>query len=389
MDCQYMPAHVLTLLGRARILKVNGGRVSKKSEPDPEGTNTSEAARALGASGAKKGGIARSNVLSPEQRRDIARQAVRARWMKAGKLKQIESEIQQEPKGVESPRTTEEGHPFSLLTGVVRFGPIEMEAHVLSDYRRVFTQREVVRALSGGRESGNLERYLSRNPLTANNLIQGPDILFKIPGPGALAIGSEATKLIEICDKYMEAAELNLLKASQKKLAKQAGIIMRASAKIGIIALVDEATGFQKLRAKHELQLKLQAFIADEMQDWARMFPEEFWLELARLEGIRYSPRSRPLRWGKYVMMFVYDAIDKDIGRTLREKNPNPRYQMNHHQWLKQFGRERVHDQLERVVTIMKLCDNMEEFRQKFARVFKKTPLQLDINWGVDPSFST
>ena len=272
------------------------------------------------------------------------------------------------------------------LTGVVRFGPIEMEAHVLSDYRRVFTQREVVKALSGGRESGNLERYLSRNPLTANNLIQGPDILFKIPGPGALAIGSEATKLIEICDKYMEAAELKLLKPSQMKLAKQAGIIMRSSAKIRIIALVDEATGFQKLRAKHELQLKLQAFIADEMQDWARMFPDEFWLELARLEGVRYSPQSRPLRWGKYVMMFVYDAIDKDVGKTLREKNPNPRYQTNHHQWLKQFGRERVHDQLQRVVTIMKLCDNMAEFRQKFARVFKKTPLQLDISWGVDPS---
>jgi len=59
---------------------------------------------------------------------------------------------------------------------------------------------------------------------------------------------SLATKLIEICDKYMEAAELEMLKPSQGKLAKQAGIIMRSCAKIGIIALVDEATGFQKLR---------------------------------------------------------------------------------------------------------------------------------------------
>jgi hypothetical protein len=51
------------------------------------------------------------------------------------------------------------------------------------------------------------------------------------------------------------------------------------------------------MRAKHDLQIKFQAFIADEMQDWARLFSEEFWLALARLEGIRYSPRSRPLRW--------------------------------------------------------------------------------------------
>jgi hypothetical protein len=129
-----------------------------------------------------------------------------------------------------------------------------------------------------------------------------------------------------------------LLKPSQQKLAKNAGVIIRACAKIGIIALVDEATGFQKIRAKNELQLKLHAFIADEMQEWARMFLEEFWLELARLEGIRYSPKARPLRWGKYVMMFVYDAIDKDVGKALREKNPNPRFLQNHHQWLKRLA---------------------------------------------------
>src|ERR1700734_4045517 len=100
---------------------------------------------------------------------------------------------------------------------------------------------------------------------------------------------------------------------------------MRSCAKVGIIALIDEATGFQQYRAKRDLQLKLQAFIADDLQEWARMFKDEFWLELARLENIHYSPRSRPLRWGKYIMMFVYDAIDKDVGKALREKNPNPR----------------------------------------------------------------
>lgn len=102
----------------------------------------------------------------------------------------------------------------------------------------------------------------------------------------------------------------------------------------GIIALIDEATGYQKVRARNALQVKLQAFIADELQEWAVMFPESFWIELARLEGVRYPARSRPLRWGKYVMLFVYDAIDEDVGRQLRKKNPNPRFLRNHHQNL-------------------------------------------------------
>jgi hypothetical protein len=106
------------------------------------------------------------------------------------------------------------------------------------------------------------------------------------------------------------------------------------------------------------------------------MFPTEFWLELARLEGVHYSPRSRPLRWGKYIMAFVYDAIGQDVGNTLRELNPDPHYKQNHHQWLEKFGRQTVHDHLQRVITVMKLCNDMKDFRKKFAKVFDKNPIQ-------------
>ncbi len=69
-------------------------------------------------------------------------------------------------------------------------------------------------------------------------------------------------------------------------------------------------------------------------------------------------------------MMFVYDAVDADVGKELRKKNPDPRFLSNHHQWLKEFGRDKVHDQINSATTIMKLCNNMEEFRHKFRRLF-------------------
>jgi hypothetical protein len=326
---------------------------------------------------AAKGGRARANVLTPSERREIAKRAVQARWMKAGKLKEIQSDGSGPTPPKESDAAPEVPEvPYSILKGELTFGNVKMECHVLNDHRRVLTQREVVRVISGGRESGNLQRYLDRNPLTANDFSMGPTINFTIPGTAIVASGYEATYLIELCDKYLQAREQKKLKDSQLKLAVQAEIVLRSCAKVGIIALIDEATGFQKIREKRALQLKLQAFIAEEIQEWARMFPEEFWLELARLEGISYSPRSRPLRWGKYVMMFVYDAIDKDIGKELRKKNPNPQYLRNHHQWLQKFGREQVDKQITKVVTIMNLCKDMNDFREKFAQVFKKSSLQ-------------
>jgi P63C domain len=201
----------------------------------------------------------------------------------------------------------------------------------------------------------------------------------KLPGIRSWRLGQRQTLLIEICERYLDARAQGLLKSNQAHLARQAEIIVRSCAKVGIISLIDEATGYQKVRAKNALQVKLQAFIADDLQDWALMFPEEFWLELARLEGVHYTARSRPLRWGKYIMLFVYDAIDGDVGKELRKKNPEPRFLRNHHQWLKKFGRDKVHDQIERVITIMKLCNNINDFREKFARVFKKSPAQLSL----------
>jgi hypothetical protein len=82
-------------------------------------------------------------------------------------------------------------------------------------------------------------------------------------------------------------------------------------------------------------------------------------------------------------MAFVYDAIDGDVGKELRKINPEPHKGKNHHQWLKEFGRSKVHDQIQKVVTIMKLCDSMDDFRAKFARVFKKSAIdpQMTFAW--------
>ena len=320
---------------------------------------------------AAKGGKARASVLTPEQRKEIAQTAARARWGEKDESKQAsESADQHKPIVLEpTPKL-----PVSMFPGKLSIADGKYLCYVLDNGKRVISQREVVRALTG-QSKGDISRYLdSQNlkPFISNKLVAGQTIQFTIAGNPVTANGYEATLLLDICDAYLKARDQGVLASNQAHLAKQAEIITRACAKLGIIALIDEATGYDKFKKKQEYQLKLQAFIADELQEWARMFPEEFWFELARLEGVHYSPRSRPLRWGKYVMMFVYDAVDADVGKELRKKNPDPHFLSNHHQWLRKFGREKVHDQITRIVTVMKLCNDMNEFRQKFMRLFDR-----------------
>lgn len=358
--------------------------------------NIRAAAKAFSKLGASKGGKARASVLTPDERKEIARNAVKARWAKARGARELTQEDGQveslrkadnNPQG-DRPDSLHVGPEYrtriSLFKGDVQFGNITVPCHVLNDGSRVIAQREVVKALTQQeRPSGSITRLIGVPALAP--YINADDVAKKVlqyelsgPGHQMTAYGYEATLLIELCEAFLRARDDDALSDGQLRMARRADIILRACAKVGIIALIDEATGYQEVRQKNALQLKLQAFIADDMQEWAKLFPDEFWLELARIEHTKYMPRGRPLRWGKYVMAFIYDAVDADVGQQLRRLNPNPHHRMNHHQWLKKFGRDKIRDHINQVIGAMKTCQDMDAFKQKFAHVFNEDPLQMN-----------
>jgi len=346
--------------------------------------------------GASKGGKARAEVLTPEERSEIARRAIRTRWAREKGIPLDDTNEQQLGTSLrETDSNAKKRGPDTLLVsarderrvslfkGDVKFGNISVPCHVLNDGSRVIAQREVIKALTGQeRPSGSITRIIESDnlrPFINSDGIAKKIIQYDLSGPGhqMSAYGYEATLLVEVCEAFLRARDAGILTDGQKKIARAADIILRACAKVGIIALIDEATGYQKVRAENALRLKLEAFIAEDMQEWARMFPQEFFIELARLENVKYSPRNRPLRWGKYVMGFVYYAFDKDVAQELKRRTPNPHYGQNLHQWLREYGREKVSAQLYQVLGVMKTCRDMDEFRRKFAFVFKKEPYQL------------
>ena len=89
---------------------------------------------------------------------------------------------------------------------------------------------------------------------------------------GALAHGIKAEIIPKICDVWLDADEHGQLGSRQKKIAQKARLMIRALAHVGIIALVDEATGYQRDRASDALATILEAFIAKELQPWVRTF---------------------------------------------------------------------------------------------------------------------
>ena len=127
-----------------------------------------------------------------------------------------------------------------------------------------------------------------------------------------------------ICDLYMEAEKQDLISTNQKHVLEKAKILLRALAKVGITALIDEATNYQEVRGKDELQILLEQFIAEELRPYSREFRSEYFEQIFRLYNLPYDPTTskRPLYFQSslgsmcttcFLQMFGMKLINKTL----------------------------------------------------------------------------
>ncbi len=62
-------------------------------------------------------------------------------------------------------------------------------------------------------------------------------------------------------------------------------MIVRSFTRIGVRALVYEATGFEKLKHPEALRMLIESYLTEEERKWMKEFPDEFFAELDRIYG--------------------------------------------------------------------------------------------------------
>jgi len=260
-----------------------------------------------------KGGEARKAALTPEQRSEIARNAALARHENA-------------PNAQKLPKATH-GSPDRPL----RIGAMEIPCYVLDNGKRVITQGGVLTALDmspgtatkgGGDRITNFVNTKSISPFASNNLREMITDPIKFRALGTMAYGYEATILPEICDAVLEARNKGELNHQQTHIAKQAEILVRAFARVGIIALVDEATGYQEIRDRQALAEILKQYIDGALYEWTKTFPIAFYKEIFRLKGWAWNNGKMPQVVGHYTNDLVYDRLTKGMLEELKKLNP-------------------------------------------------------------------
>lgn len=315
-------------------------------------------------SGKAKGGIARAKALTPEKRKAIATKAALTRW------------------GEELPRATH-GSPDKPIL----IGDIEIGCYVLPDETRVLSQGGLYSALGipqGGGQGGvrkiaALVKKLEEKGIKINDLFArvNSTIRFVPPHGGNPAEGYEATILPDICSALLKAQQMGVRDIRIKALAERAEILQHGFATLGIIGLVDEATGYQNVRARDALQAFLDRFLRKELAAWVKTFPDEFFQELFRLKKWQWTGTSRrPGVVGKYINDLIYDRLGSGVLEELQKRNPindKGRRNSKHFQWLTEdIGNPALAQHMYATIGFMRASENWDSFKVNFYRAFPK-----------------
>ena len=293
--------------------------------------------------------------------------------------------------------------PLAVIAGApdkpLTVGGIDIDCYVLEDETRVLSRGGFQSALGRHRTSkrhqpsdvvnlpaflaaGNLSPFVSEELVTAST-----PVAFQAPSRGPVAYGYRAEILPQVCEVYLLARDAGVLLPAQQHVADRAEALIRSLATIGIIALVDEATGYQRIREENALAAILERLIAKELSPWTRMFPFEFYKQICRLKnwpGIHAI--KRPSIIGRYTNDFVYDRLAPGVLEELQRINPRvpekKRRRHKHHQWLTpDIGHPELRQHLWAVIALMRAAPSWHIFRQNLDRAFPKpgrtVPLML------------
>ena len=326
-----------------------------------------------------KGGHARAASLTDEQRSEIARRAAQAKWNlpKAGwegDLKIGEASIQcavvidEDEKPVRVISET----AFMKALGMYRSGALSVRREQSADGAQIplFLAHK------------NLKPFIIKH--LGDVHYQPMKVIYK---NGSVGHGIRADVIPKICRLWLDARKAGVLGKRQEAVAEVAEMLLAGFADVGITALVDEATGYQRERATRALAEILEKFIAKELRSWTRTFPVEFYEQIFRLHAWPFDPTSvkRPGVIGHYTNNVVYRRLAPGVLEQLRKNNPVVDGRRKHKlfQWLTgDVGDPKLRSHIDGVMALMRVSENWVQFK-KFLRkaypIIETTELGLQV----------
>ena len=301
-----------------------------------------------------KGGIARRDALSPTARAAIARKAAAARW------------------GV---KASHRGN-FQEQLG------IDVECYVLEDDSKtaVVSQTGMARALGLSSRGNALPRFLANQVMSG---AVGAELREKIENPlkfqwadlGAgtppvTVHGFESSLLIDICNAIITSEKQ--LGDRYANVARQAHIIVGASARLGIRDLVYALAGYNP--TTEEVIAAFKFYVAEEARKYEPEFPSELYVQWHRLYNLAVPDRGRPWYFKFLTVNHVWWPLASSSGHILSltraQKAARNERSKKLHQFLSEVGVKALRQHLGQLLGIAQVSTDKTEYEKHVRRIF-------------------
>jgi len=236
--------------------------------------------------------------------------------------------------------------PKATHQGILKIMGKDLPCVVLEDGRRIIAQTSVFKAFGRpqrGLRSEDARKLSLPSFLDAKNLrplitdeIQSQITLVKYMGTnGAEATGYSAETIPTVCEIYLSARKENILTSSQEQIADLSEIMIKSLSRVGIIGLIDEATGYQQIRPRDALEAYLNKILTKELASWCKKFPDEYYANIYKLKGWPEfsTSKNKYSCVGHYTNDIIYSRLGKDVLDELKTRTPDTS-KTKMHQWL-------------------------------------------------------
>ncbi len=271
------------------------------------------------------------------------------------------------------------GHPDHPLV----IGDIHIPCYVLENESRVLTQRGLFFAVNSriGPSGREILNFIDRNwiiPFISNTLSLGVKSPIPFLWKTKRMLGYPSELLPDLCASIINAHVAGATTTRQASIVRRAYTLQASFAKVGIVALIDEATGYQTIRDREALHKLLDRFLREEHAKWAKRFPDEFYIQMFRLKNWpwRGMKINRPQVVGIYTNQIVWDRLAPGLRKELERRNPpneNGERPFRHHQFLTEdIGHPALQEHLHGVIAIMRAAQSWAHFQDLLTTAYPK-----------------
>ena len=196
--------------------------------------------------------------------------------------------------------------------------------------------------------------------------------------------------LIDYANAILRLRRAKRLPDTFSDYANNCELFIMGLANVGLAAMIDEATGYDKQKKRREYLDLFRGYIREHQSDWEKEFPDEFFDGMYGIYHLDKKDRNgHPQFFAHFILKYIYTPLANSKGailEMLKERDPvvssgkGRKYRL--HQFLSDnIGKPELRRHIASVNTLLRISEDKGKFDRLFKKAFPQRGDQMEFDF--------